>query len=194
MPEKIALYRRSDSKINLADAAKELPQNSIGLFYTPMRCAFGMWNGTALLDHQEVGIDLSQIFEARLFNPELELHWLRDCEGSGEGRAVYLTENAERKWEPVSIRSAREHDYLLWGRGWVGTEKLAEGWSCLAEARIGTLYVPIPNIDQDRCVQLKACEYFGLASGEAGKEHGNTVVLAERLLGLKISEASGRAA
>ncbi len=98
---------------------------------------------------------------------------------------------------------ALSNQYLLWGEAHPEKDEKDNqimsntGWSCLATGRIGKLFVPkegtIPLGEDEEAsptskhrVILKTREYIGLEPGLPG-EHGNTTILAERLLELEVS-------
>jgi CRISPR-associated protein (TIGR03984 family) len=183
------LFSYQQPEISLAEAMQLPLPTSYGLFYTPTQCLFGLWDGKKISDAQDKPIDLEQVFEAHLFNSNLELRWLKGFNPDNLGNAVYLFENTQKNklnWEQLPTLndlSIHENQYLLWGEYWQADD-LAANWSCIATSRIGKLLVPIANLQKNQRVVLKTREYFGLPDNVAG-EHGNKVVLEERWLGLE---------
>jgi CRISPR-associated protein (TIGR03984 family) len=136
-------------------------------------------------------IDLTWVFEARLFDDFIELRWLRDSSGDGGHRAVILAETevdlSEKLdgWKPLKIVTpiidALEQTYLLWGEG--TSTQLADGWSELATPRIGTMPVPLPGVKPHERVLMRTREYL------AEFECGNVGVFDERLVRLEVASA-----
>ena len=189
------LFNYQQKGLSLQQAIQlPLTEETYGLFYTPKQCLFGRLDGDTIRDSQDKEVNLKQIYEARIFNPSVELRWLKSLSTDGLGSAVYLFEKpaeTKKNWEQLPTLndlSNHENHYLLWGEHWQ-TENLAENWSCLATSRIGKLLVPIANLEKQRVV-LKTREYFGLPRNADGKltlagEHGNKVVVEERWLSLE---------
>jgi len=180
----VNLYRRACGDITLDDFLRCPHKTTTGIFYTPACCCFGVLEPGQ--DFQVVDgerFHRQAVFEARLFNKNEEWRWLRDpTDASGKGRGVGLREQSlGADWKPVETPlTPLDQYYLLWG------EPLPEadappGWQWLSSARIGKLAVPR---DGGRRLRLRSREYLGLAPGEAG-EHGNVVVLEERLVDIE---------
>jgi CRISPR-associated protein (TIGR03984 family) len=172
--------------------AQTLGGNLVGLFYSPQTCQFGLYCNGAFLDEAAKSLRLSYVYEARVFTEQGELRWWNDpATGFGQGQAAYLSE-AQRPPDGWPDCPAVRHEvvrwpnhYLLWGEGWdTNTRTLAAGWSRLAAGRIGTLPVPFGGLQPKERLQLSTVEYFGQAPGLAG-EHGNVVVVEERLVKLE---------
>ncbi len=126
--------------------------------------------------------DLAEVFEARIFNPEMELRWLH--EAGGLGRAVVLGEDEAALpaafGDPLAPLHAIEvlaAHYLLWGRP---VDDTPEGWTTLYTARVGVLRVPATVSTSDHRLRLVAREYVVVEP-----RHGNAYVGEERLLGLE---------
>lgn len=177
-----------------------LASGTLGLFYTPARCQLGRWEDGKLSERGKA-LALDQVFEARLFHPSAEWRWLRDPSTDNLGDAVCLFDSESDA--PINLKKAgwqlqpslndlsvQENHYLLWGEYWK-VDNLVEGWSCLADARVGELFVPLPNLQPNQRVRLKTLEYFGLPRDADGKltlhgQHGNYVVVEERWLCLEV--------
>lgn len=140
--------------------------------------------------HTQAGpVDLSVVYEARAFTPDVELRWVE------AGHAVLLAEDESllpgffgERVEPVPAIDAIEGRYLLWGE----VEAVEAGWVTLASARIGTIAVPaaavVPAVAPGSRVRLAAREYV-----VTEHEHGNAYVAEERLLGFEPYEVDGSA-
>ncbi len=185
------LFSYQQEQISLEEATQlSFSINDYGLFYTPTQCLFGRWDGDKIRDATDKPLDLEQVFEARLFNSNVELRWLKGFTPDNLGNAVYLFEQPtanNKNWiqQPtLSNLKTHENQYLLWGEYWQA-DNLAENWSCLATSRIGKLLVPVANLQKNQRVILKTREYFGLPDNVAG-EHGNKVVIEERWLSLDL--------
>lgn len=194
------LYTWSHEAARLTDAilatAACLGNRAIGLFYSPQACRFGLYREGVFKDEHDESLDFGLVFEARVFTEQGELRWWNDPEkGFGQGKAVYLSENARGPdgWAFHSIPEltpAANH-YLLWGEFWQSRQLLADGWSALAAGRIGTLRVPFAGLRKNQRLQLLTIEYLGLDHGTAGQDHGNIVVIEERLANLVATPKEG---
>jgi CRISPR-associated protein (TIGR03984 family) len=169
----------------LATAQGAIGDLAVGLLYSPRECRLAVHREGRLFDEADANSDLSGIFEARIFSDAGELRWWNDPATPGLGRAAYLSEQASG----LGNWSAEQRDdlhklsnyYLLWGAQWQRAG-LARGWAGLIEGRIGGFAVPIPELGPGDRVRLCTAEYLGLAEGAPGNEHGNMVVVDERLL------------
>jgi CRISPR-associated protein (TIGR03984 family) len=200
------LYGRASENITLLQALEQCQNvlaKAIALLYTPTHCLFAQVSSAAnqtvaLLNANGQAIALTDIFEARVFNPTAELRWLNDRNGSG--RAVLLSEdNAISAYLETTVAEVPDLElaglpkqsllitldqtYILWGQG---TQKqpdtLRTGWSRLASARIGKLDVPLANVKHLQYVKLKVREYL-----QTVDEHGNVAVVEERLVALEVA-------
>lgn len=182
----MTLYGRTNLSTTLADALQACSHplaGAIALLYSPTACQFAKLQVDGhLVDSDDSSINLSTVFEARVFNPDYELRWLNNSHG--QGTAVLLSENLitdylESNLETLEPLSTHPQQYLIWGKR---TDRSASaGWSILAAARIGKLPVPISGITTEaQRAYLKACEY--LVTGE----YGNVSVVEERLIKLEV--------
>lgn len=183
--------RASKESITLKDALKQCAiflEDSVALVYAPSFCKFAKFEngGLSLVDDRS----LSTVFEARVFNQNVELRWLNIS--NGLGRAVLISDieitrvfTDEEDVSLTEILDTIPQQYLLWGKGVVRSPSLPQGWSRLAAARIGALDVPITGIKPKQQVKLIAREYIGLSEGDAG-EYGNVAVVEERLIDLEL--------
>jgi CRISPR-associated protein (TIGR03984 family) len=202
----ITLHAWSKRDVTLTEAFGATPEEwrierPVALLYTPAYCRLGRLQVSGDVEtinenEQPETADLMAVFEARAFCTSGELRWLH--EGRNKGRAVFLSEggSAMDGWEaldPINALEKGKGHYLLWGEGWCPTAErsgssnkaIVDGWSWLATSRIGKLAVPLGNIDAHERVCLLYKEYYGFDWGPAGKDHGNVVVLEERLIGLQ---------
>jgi CRISPR-associated protein (TIGR03984 family) len=182
---------RSESSVSLPLAislcASVLPEEStVALLYTPDRCKFGKLGDQTLLGADGKPIDLAPVFEARIFNQDVELRWVKTARGHNQ--AVLLSDE-ERKIEGFSVTCHAQtkildthHTYLLWGEvvqvDAHADSPLADGWSRLTTARIGPLDIPKTGIT-NRAI-LSGREYLAEVD-----EHGNVAVIEERLIALE---------
>ncbi len=129
-------------------------------------------------------LDLTGVFELRAFDGAREARWRNRAGGAGS--CVILAE------EPPVPGCAPEPDVqvaidgvgqLVWGTGTGRT--VGDGWSELAEARIGTLRVPIGGVENGQRVRIEQVEYV-----RRGK-HGNAEVIDDRLVGFALVEPTG---
>jgi CRISPR-associated protein (TIGR03984 family) len=191
------LFSSTRTAVSLDDVLKECASvfkgGGTALVYGPRDCAFARLgvNGQLAFSPDRPWPEGEPVFEARVFSPSVELRWLHK-EG-GKGKAVLLTESVgllERMdmWdkgdeivttEPIGDSHDMDIRYLLWGTG--TGEAVAEGWSRLAEPRIGTLDVPVMGVEKRRHAFLVAREYVVAEDGN----DGNAEVAEERLMEVK---------
>lgn len=191
--ETLSLYAIARNDTTLQESVNDCRtvwkiEGAIALLYSPRDCQFARLrcqdDTVQFLDHEDQPIDVSKVFEARIFNDQAELRWLnQEC---GKGRSVLLSEQEKRlqDYEAIDTLADLEHldqHYLLWGEGWTKPEQWSEQWGRLTLARIGTIPVPIANLQQSNTVALKVREYLG------ADDYGNLSVVEERLLGLEIN-------
>src|SRR5689334_18803726 len=122
---------------------------AIALLYAPHKCFLAIVNSNGKFQDCKGEIDISTVFEARVFNEAAELRWLNKT--NGEGAAVVLCEDNTKKFfnaeaEPFNpmnndLVGKIEQTYLLWGESAGATDN--NGWTKFAEARIGSFFVPV---------------------------------------------------
>lgn len=167
-------------------------EGAIALLYSPAKCQFARLhceNDTVqFLDYIDQPIDITKVFEARIFNDDAELRWLnQEC---GKGRSVLLSQQLLQlqNYDSIETLTNLEHldqHYLLWGEGWTKPEQWSEQWSRLTLARIGGIPVPVSKLQRQQTVKLFVREYL------RADNYGNLSVVEERLLGLeKVNEQS----
>ncbi|MDG2618057.1 CRISPR-associated protein Csx19 [Thermoleptolyngbya sichuanensis XZ-Cy5] len=191
---KTKLYRQSKMDISLEDAlnqVKDLMSGAIALLYSPQACSFGrLVDGQIKIctnskqSWQEQTLDLSSVFEARVFNERAELRWL-SIPGS-KGKAVLISETGlgntfADDTNELNYLKAVEQTYLLWGEPLNKVKQPAPAnWSILSAARIGAMPVPIsPGSNNQTVVELHSREYLGEI-----EPYGNVAVQEERLMKL----------
>jgi CRISPR-associated protein (TIGR03984 family) len=183
------LYGRSSQLITLSDALQACAHPlscAIALLYSPTVCQFAQLQADGQLnDSSGSAINLSSIFEARVFNADYELRWLN--QSNGKGTVILLSEKAfkddresylEADATTLDAITSHPQQYLIWGKGTYESTSL--GWSTLATSRIGALHVPIVRVTADQRVYLLACEYLNVID-----DYGNVAVVEERLIGLE---------
>ena len=191
MTTEVNLYRWRREAVRLVEALDWLRsgaqlQNAVALLSSPTRFILGKGDATGrIVGSDGEAVDVQRVFEARVFTPVVELRWLRDREG---GTAAIVSEEdlpidggdspalAPIRAEPL------ERSYLLWGASAVGGT-LADGWSRLAAARIGTLDIPLGGVGSGQRVQLRAIEYLSEMD-----RWGNAAVTEERLIELAMHQ------
>jgi len=188
----VTLYSyRSQKLLSLSDAVSacgSILEGAIALLYSPSACQFLRLVDGVFQDSYGRTVnpltDVTDVFEARIFNEECELRWLNRDGGSGQ--AVLLFDETKLNQfidqftalDPKAVESW-DQEYLLWGEK-ASSKPTQQGWQRLAEARIGKLDVPIDSEIKDR-VYLKTCEYLAPVD-----EYGNYAVIEERLVGLEV--------
>jgi CRISPR-associated protein (TIGR03984 family) len=172
-------------------------EKAVALLYAPHECFLAVVDKNGKLwgidrdskSHDQAKIDVTQqaIFEARVFNESAELRWLNEADG--KGAAVVLSESNEKKFfdkEAEAFLPSRkelvgriDQTYLVWGQS---TGASQNDWTQLAEARIGSFFVPVDGITKaNQRAQFTAFEYLG------EYEDGNVAVAEERLIGIKVA-------
>jgi CRISPR-associated protein (TIGR03984 family) len=201
-----AIKARAARGIKFEEALRQcakLLSNAVSLLYTPQWCGFAQFDAAEgkLVAADGKSADqfadnpdefASSVFEARVFNKQVELRWLHESEG--KGRAVLLSDDGEdvnlddylsdvsqpTEWPKLNqIIKTLPQTYLLWGEGVKRPNDLFRDWSRLTTARIGRLHVPI-QVDEKRRVHLIAKEYLAQVD-----DHGNVAVVDERLIALE---------
>lgn len=154
-----------------------------GLLYTPQICCFVKItpNGKAFDDKGELSNNfLNSVFEARIFNKDVEMRWLH--QQNLLGRLVLISEKLIDSEKdnlldpPIELAGEILQNYLLWGK----VKETKNGWTYLVTSRIGKIAVPSPKtLKQEKRLILKAKEYL------QEKDYGNVVVIEERLIDLE---------
>lgn len=185
MNTQVTLYGRASDGIPLVSALETCTQHlsaAIGLLYAPDACHFVRFSEGSLVDSWGSQVDLTKVFEAKIFNETYELRWLNQSRGSG--RVVLLSEDPLGDILQDSIVDLIAIDvlpqkYLLWGKGVDSNH--SENWGSIASARVGSLTIPIGEIRQDSYVYLHSREYLREVD-----EYGNVAVVEERLIKLGV--------
>lgn len=192
------LYRYRAEELTLGDAiaaCQKALEGAIVLLYSPQRCTLARLADDGTLRDAGDGeafqgnraIDLTDVFEARLFNAVCELRWLNRL--AGVGNAALISEAAQQSLngfaaiDPQACESLPQQ-YLLWGER-ARSQPSVDSWRRLADARIGKLDIPLAQkFGQEQRVYLKAREYLAVADGD---EYGNMAVIEERLVKLEVA-------
>lgn len=156
--------------IHLIDAVKGFEANSFAILYSPKHCYLAKFNGEQFVNENgEIDVEKEKIYEARVFNAEKELRWVK-------GYKSKMLSDSELKKENSFVDTISQK-YLLWGQ----STNLTKGdWTQFAEARIGAFFVPIKIDGANKYAQIEAVEY--LKSYE--DQDGNVAVFEERLKGI----------
>jgi CRISPR-associated protein (TIGR03984 family) len=181
---KTTLYGRASNGIPLATALETCSKylsEAIGLLYAPDACHLVQFSDSNLRDSSGSPVDLSKVFEAKIFSESHELRWLNQNQGSG--RAVLLSEdpldNVLDTNVNLEVIDVLPQKYLLWGKGIDSANN--SHWGSIASARVGSLDIPLEGIRQDSYVYLHSREYLREVD-----EYGNVVVAEERLIKLGV--------
>lgn len=154
-------------KITLIDAVKNLKANSYAILYSPKNCWLALFDGKDFID-ESGKIDISDVYEARVFNAEKELRWVNEANGKGKSTIISDANFTD------AIGTIRQN-YLLWGQS---TNTTNGNWTQFAEARIGAFFVPIKISGANKYAHFTAVEYL------REFEDGNVAVFEERLTGI----------
>ena len=180
----------TDENLSLMEAiaqCSKVLKGAIALLYSPQSCQLLQLTNQKFQypDGKEKDAhELSDIFEARIFNEQCELRWLNHS--YGQGKAVLLSESEQSiqdfiALDPISCE-CRNQEYLLWGQK-AKNQPNQEGWQILSEARIGKLNIPLSEtIKEDERVYLQSCEYLS----NKFDQYGNYSVIEERLVKLEV--------
>lgn len=188
MSKALYIYRRQGLSLQQASqifASVTDGNPSTAFLYTPEMFITARFADGQFLIAKGENLDLSQVYEARIFTEDLELRWLNDPTDAKQHKAVILAERdliakLGDTWEvnEEQVIETLEQTYLVWGQG---TGKTSDGWSTIAMARVGALQVPVPNVPDKANVLLHSIEYL------VERDHGNVVVFDERLTGFSIT-------
>jgi CRISPR-associated protein (TIGR03984 family) len=185
----ITLFIYSRQHVRLAEVLSAYASaidhgRATAILYSPRQCAMATFTNGALRGPDGQPMNLTSVFEARVFCETAELRWLNDPGLEQRHRAVILTEQELplpddwRMEQQTGVIGKLDQTYLLWGEG---TDRAwGNGWSELATARIGALQVPVADVSANQRVLLHSVEYVVEA------DHGNAVVFDERLRTLEV--------
>lgn len=178
---------RAEKMLTLRDAiaaCNHVLEGAIALLYSPQACGLARLDTDgSLYDARDRAIELTNVFEARIFNGVCELRWLNCLDGSGEAALIAESELSAEGFEYIESKSCESltQQYLLWGER-AKNQPNGEGWQRLAEARIGKLDIPLADsFKQEQRVYLQTREYLAVADA-----YGNVAVIEERLEKLEI--------
>ncbi|TVQ16291.1 MAG: TIGR03984 family CRISPR-associated protein [Leptolyngbya sp. DLM2.Bin15] len=188
--QQINLFRyRADKQVPLTAAiaaCQEALEGAIALLYSPQRCTLARLADDGMLrDAGDRAIDLTDVFEARLFNAICELRWLNRLAGVGD--AALISEAAQNSLTGFVATDPQVcepllQQYLLWGER-ARSQPGVDSWQRLADARIGKLDIPLAqSFGQEQRVYLKTCEYMDVVG-----DYGNMAVIEERLVKLEVA-------
>lgn len=163
--------------IHLIDAVEGFEANSFAILYSPKHCYLAKFNGEKFINQNgEIDVENEKIYEARVFNAEKELRWVKGYESK--------TISDEELTKVNGFVDTIPQKYLLWGEVSPTNDVKNNGeWTEFAEARIGTFYVPIKTSSR-AC--FEATEYL------KEFEDGNVAVFEERLTGISEVNNDGK--
>jgi CRISPR-associated protein (TIGR03984 family) len=118
---------------------------------------------------------IAAAYEVRLFGQTTEAHWQRT--GAETGRLVVSTVGGASSLPEFSKGPVIQRRYRFWGQ--VGEPTGRTGWCVMTTARIRDLPVPVGNVATKSHLALLAAEHVKCA------DHGNAVIVAERLVGIE---------
>jgi hypothetical protein len=185
-------YRTED--MGLGDAMGALPGQELqGYCITP--ASFRFARASAGVIDTDAPCPQDQIYEARFFNPTLELRWLRDPGGNGAGTAVWLSEAHLNLpgWEHSELPdlTALPNQTRLLTGSLAQPASKRPGWCNMHAPRHGQVAVPCDQgLSGDR-IGWQVREYLGPAPGSAG-EDGNHMVVEERIIAIAAVRQDGK--
>ncbi len=190
--QRLTLYRWRRDRIGLAACLRDCfsGQRLMGWCQTPRHLFLLGWDGAAVLDWTGKALEgpdpLGQVYEARFFHsggdPDGELRWLRDPETDGFGRAAWVSETdrwAPRGFETADVLSDLEPLDALATPGGTIPNRI------LIQAR-----AELPGIPPGEPAVYRIREYMGPAPEPAG-DHGNWIVVEQRILGIRPLNGGG---
>lgn len=140
----------------------------VGFAQSPTRIGFVRRAADRLVMHDGSDVDLSWVFDLRLFNADAEFHWWWD-QRAGKGRAHVLDDSAGKEYGWSRLASGFPRRIL---RGTAG--QIKADWTRLHDGHSQPLWIPFVAKPGTR-VALGAVEYTRT------DDHGNIGVVAERL-------------
>ncbi len=172
---KLKVQKIGDQK-SFEESVKEFVTNNwlketFAILYTPGDCLLLKLDSDGKFQNSKREATLKNVFEARIFNENAELRWLREGEN---GSAVILSEEQISETFGGEICLTNSQEYLVWGEISPNDEK-REGWTEFAEARIGKFDVPINTTSRAKFTAIEYLKEF---------EDGNVAVFDERLTGI----------
>lgn len=145
----------------------------VGFAQSPTRSGFVRRTADRLVMHDGSDVDLSWVFDLRLFNADAEFHWWWD-QRSGQGREHVLDDAAGQGYGWSRLGDGFPRRIL---RGTAGQIKV--GWTRLHDGHSQPLWIPFVATKPGTRVALGAVEYT------RADDHGNIGVVAERLTTFK---------
>ncbi len=178
---------RAEKMLTLSDAiaaCNHVLEGAIALLYSPQACTLvQLASDSTLRNAGNNEVNLTNVFEARIFNEACELRWLNCVDGSGDAALIAESEQTAAGFAAIHPKpcEALAQRYLLWGER-AKNQPNSEGWQRLAEARIGKIDIPLAQaFKQEQRIYLKTLEYLAVAD-----VYGNVAVIEERLVKLEV--------
>lgn len=144
-------------------------QKIFAVLYAPDKCYLTLVDssGNFELKDNVSRFDVNKIFEARVFNADRELRWLR-----GYGTLII----SDASFAGGDFVGKLDQRYLLWGKS---ADKSQDRWTIFATARIGAFHVPVELKPNESYARFTAVEYL------KKYDDGNVAVVDERLTGIE---------
>ena len=184
-------YRKDN--LSLSDALLACPKRPlVGYCLTPASFVFARWHGGAVETVQALAI--GQVYEARFFDADGELRWLRDPEAGEAGTAVWISEQeaALSGWVSAKLDVEPVADARRMMTGTLAYPSPENsGWWEMNAPRHGKLEIPMSDGVPGRRPAYIVREYLGSAPGSAGKD-GNLMVVEERIVGIALHEPNDK--
>jgi CRISPR-associated protein (TIGR03984 family) len=153
---------------DFAASVSPLPK-TFAVLYAPDKCYLALVDSSGKFEVKDnvSSFDVNKVFEARVFNAERELRWLK-----GYGTVVI----SDASFTGSDFVGKLDQKYLMWGQG---ADKSHNGWTRFATARIGAFHVPVELKSNETYARFTAVEYL------KGYKDGNVAVVDERLTGIE---------
>lgn len=153
---------------DFVSSVSPLPK-TLAVLYAPDKCYLALVDSSGAFEVKDnvSRFDVNKIFEARVFNVDRELRWLK-----GYGTVII----SDASFAGDDFVGKLDQRYLLWGQS---ADKSQNGWTTFATARIGAFHVPVELEPNETYARFTAVEYL------KRYDDGNVAVVDERLTGIE---------
>jgi CRISPR-associated protein (TIGR03984 family) len=153
---------------DFVSSSSPLPK-TIAVLYAPDKCYLALVDSSGNFEVKDnvSSFDVNKIFEARVFNVDGELRWLK-----GYGSVVI----SDASFAGGDFVGKFVQRYLLWGQS---ADESQNGWTTFATARIGAFHVPVELEPNESYARFTGVEYL------KRYDDGNVAVVDERLTGIE---------
>lgn len=155
---------------DFASSVGPLPK-TFAVLYAPDKCYLALVDSSGNFEVKDnvSRFEVEKIFEARVFNADREMRWLKGC-----GTVII----SDASFAGADFIGKLDQNYLVWGQKYAGDES-QNGWTKFATARIGAFYIPVELGPEETYARFTAVEYLKRYAD------GNVAVVDERLTGIE---------